>query len=278
MGTSIKADLRQITPALAKSLLTTNTNNRHVNPRIVKRYAADIKAGAWKLNGESIIFSEDGTLLDGQHRLLAVIEADAPITSLVVGGVAPSARDTINTGRTKRVSDHLAIMGYQNATRRQSVTRLLYAWEEGRPLGNTPSRSPSVNETIEVMERWEPHLTEAMRLAVICAGNRHGVYPSTLIVFFTLACAVDGGNGNVMEFAEQFAYGAGLEVGHPVLHLRNHLTSQLARNVSWERNQHLAWLTQAWTALHENRDRRRYMKTSPLTSFPGLVGRTQGLK
>ena len=274
MGTTLNANLREITPAMAAEFMLANTNNRCVNVRLVKRYAADIKAGVWKINGESIIFSEDGTLLDGQHRLLAVIEADAPITSLVVGGVPRSAGDTINIGKSKRVSDHLAIMGYQNASRRQSVTRLLYAWEEGRPLGNAPSRSPSVNETVEVMERWEPHLTEAIRLAVICAGNRHGVYPSALIVFFTLACAVDEANGNVMEFAEQFAYGAGLEVGHPVLHLRNHLTSQLARNVSWERNQHLAWLTQAWTALQENRDRRRYMKTSPLTQFPGLIGRT----
>ena len=164
------------------------------------------------------------------------------------------------------------MMGYTHSTRRQSVARLLYAWEEGRPLGNVPSRPPSVHEAVEIMERWEPALTDGIRLSVSCAGNRHGIYPSVLVTFFTLACCVDSTQAEA--FAEAFAHGAGLNVGHPILHLRNHLTAQLARNATWARNQHLAWLTQAWTAVREGKLRRRYQKTSPLTQFPGLIGRT----
>jgi len=277
MGTSIKADLRQITPAMAIELLRANTGNRPLNPRVVDRYAADMTAGAWQTNGEPIIVGSDNRLLDGQHRLHAVIKADAPIAALLITGIDPEAQRTIDTGFKRGNADHLAMLGIKNASKTAATCRLLYAWEEGRPLGNAPSRSPSVHEMLAVMGRWNC-LDEGVRLSALCAGNRHGVHPSTLCLFLTLACSADEGNGNVLTFVRQFATGAGLDVGHPVLHLRNHLTGQLARSIRVGKNQHLAWLTQAWTAVFEDRSRRRYMKTSPLTQFPGLVGRTQGLK
>ena len=272
MGTPIKANLQIISPDVAKRLLAHNTNNRLLNKRNVKRYAADIKAGVWRINGEPIIDASDGTLLDAQHRLHAVIEASESIQTLLITGIDPRVSNTIDTGRPKSIADHLTMMGYTNAVRRHAVSRLLHAWEEGRPLGNVPSRAPSVHEAVEIMGRWEPALTHGIRCLELCAGNRHGIYPSTLIVFFTLASCVNTDRAEV--FATQFAHGAGLDVGHPVLHLRTHLTTQLARKTTYARNQHLAWLTQAWSAVCEGKTRRRYQRSAPLTKFPGLIGRT----
>ena len=44
-----------ITPAKAEAMLKRNQNNRHISKNAVQVFAADMKAGLWDLNGESII-------------------------------------------------------------------------------------------------------------------------------------------------------------------------------------------------------------------------------
>lgn len=76
-----------VTPELARVWLRANTRNRNTRERAVTEYARDMVAGHWNLNGEAIKFAYDGSLLDGQHRLRAVIEADATVQMLVVVGL-----------------------------------------------------------------------------------------------------------------------------------------------------------------------------------------------
>lgn len=77
-----------ITPEKAREYLKRNCrNNRKIGERRVQNYAKDMAAGAWQLNGEAIKFNKDGILIDGQHRLLAVIKAGVPIKMLVIRDV-----------------------------------------------------------------------------------------------------------------------------------------------------------------------------------------------
>lgn len=85
----IETNVEMITPQKAVEYLRTNTNNyRKLSMALVNKYIAEIKAGRWKLNGETIVFGEDGVLKDGQHRLAAVAKAGVPIQCVVVRGVA----------------------------------------------------------------------------------------------------------------------------------------------------------------------------------------------
>lgn len=84
----INSSIVWVTPDVAKEYLTHNTRNfRTVNERVVARYAEEMKAGRWQENGDPIQFAEDGTLLNGQHRLLAIVKAGAPQIMVVVNGV-----------------------------------------------------------------------------------------------------------------------------------------------------------------------------------------------
>jgi hypothetical protein len=77
-----------ITPAMAQEYLKFNTENyRSINNVRVISYAADMKAGRWQLNGEGIKFDTNGTLIDGQHRLQAIVRAGVPIEMLVIRGI-----------------------------------------------------------------------------------------------------------------------------------------------------------------------------------------------
>ena len=78
----------KITPEKAREYLGMNTDNyRKLNHLRVITYAADMKSGRWQLNGEGIKFAKNGTLLDGQHRLQAIIKANVPVEMLVIRDV-----------------------------------------------------------------------------------------------------------------------------------------------------------------------------------------------
>ena len=111
LGDGISATVETITPDLARDLLEMNTNNRRLDEKVVNLYAQDIKNGNWILSGEPIIISSEGYILDGQHRLAAVIKADIPIKTLLVWGSPADAFKVIDTGKVRTGGDIFYIAG-----------------------------------------------------------------------------------------------------------------------------------------------------------------------
>ena len=68
----------EVTPDLARQWLRTNEGNRPVRRNHVGTLSAAINAGHWKLTHQGIAFSEHGRLIDGQHRLEAIIASGKP--------------------------------------------------------------------------------------------------------------------------------------------------------------------------------------------------------
>jgi hypothetical protein len=63
-----------ITPAMADAWLSQcNSHNRKLVDAHVDRLAREMKAGRWRLTHQGIAFSTNRVLLDGQHRLWAVL-------------------------------------------------------------------------------------------------------------------------------------------------------------------------------------------------------------
>lgn len=142
----MKAEVITITPALAKSLITSNTiRNRPLNDRAVTRFANDIKNGKWVLNGEAIILSDNSDIIDGQHRLKAVIKANLPIKSLVVRGAELSAFDTIDIGSKRSGSDILGIAGYSHSRLLAAVLRSLDSFKASGFQPSVPILGQSLN-------------------------------------------------------------------------------------------------------------------------------------
>ena len=95
-----------ITPSRAKELLEANINNRRVKNEVVNRYAQDILAGRWKEDtGEVIKISKSGIVLDGQHRLYAIVKSNTPIFLHIAYGVDDSVSDVLDTGSVRSATD-----------------------------------------------------------------------------------------------------------------------------------------------------------------------------
>ena len=78
----------EINPALAEAWLKKNTFNRKMSAKIVRKYADDMDNGRWTLNHQGIAFDDKDVLVDGQHRLAAVIECGKPIEFMVTWGAS----------------------------------------------------------------------------------------------------------------------------------------------------------------------------------------------
>jgi hypothetical protein len=95
----------------------------------VKSIARAIQAGRWRCNGEPLILDQDGRLLDGQHRLAAVIEANQAIDSFVMVGIDPAHFSTIDQGAKRTGGDVLAIEGHPQAKTLASALRWVWRYE-----------------------------------------------------------------------------------------------------------------------------------------------------
>lgn len=129
MPDSPTVEIIDVTPAMAKAWLAKNPNNRNIRQPVVTSYARDILAGNWMLNGETIKFDTAGRLIDGQHRLSAVIVADTTVGMVVIRGVDADVMDTVDVGAKRTYADALRLQGEDNTTTLAAVVRRAVMWQ-----------------------------------------------------------------------------------------------------------------------------------------------------
>lgn len=98
-----------ITPSMAARWLEGNTHNRPVNQGHVERLAREIKAGRWRLTHQGIAFSPGGVLLDGQHRLWAIVMADVQVTIRVFFNEPPENVEYLDGGLLRSAADRMSL-------------------------------------------------------------------------------------------------------------------------------------------------------------------------
>jgi len=82
-------------------------------------------AGHWPFTGDPIRFTTDLELIDGQHRLQAIIEADVTLEMVCVFGLEPRAKHALDMGRKRSAGDVLALKGYAQSSRLSGAGRQL---------------------------------------------------------------------------------------------------------------------------------------------------------
>jgi len=151
-----------ITPQMAKNMLTRNKNNRNLSMRTVENYAKDMRAGHWQVNGESIKIGKDGSLLDGQHRLSAVIKSGIPVPLVLIEDIDNDSFFTIDTGKKRTAGQIAQISGEKNGNRVAGIARMIRLLELGKE-----SYFVSGLEIQETIERY-PLIREWAAFGVGC--------------------------------------------------------------------------------------------------------------
>lgn len=256
----------RVSPAEAADLLARNTGNRNISRAHVAGLVADILGGAWKVNGDAIRFSTEGDLLDGQHRLTACIQAGAPIETLIVTGLDPTARQTMDRGARRTIGQHLSMMGVPNANSVASTAREL----AGLALGIRNTVPLTVAETVAVAEA-NPDL---MRRHSEVRAQR--VITSSLLTAATYVIEEDGGPDAADAWLAAWVRGVPAYEGDPAHVLREQLIRAKGGTKSIRTNVLRALMASAINAAQRN-EARRLIRVGPAVPIPGWSRARVGL-
>lgn len=138
-----KSSIETIFPTTALALLRTNHGNRNLRKRVVEKYADAMKNGEWLLTPEPIVIAETGRLLNGQHRLNAVVQADIGVKMFVVRNVSENAFPAIDRGVSRNFADANSVERYLAET-----AKLLTYIRAGR---SAALRDSEVNNDVEFL-------------------------------------------------------------------------------------------------------------------------------
>jgi len=121
----MRTQIMTITPKMAQTFLANNTENRKKRGWWVTCIANMIKRGEWILTHQGIAFTKSGKLIDGQHRLEAIVESGIPIEMLIVFDVDDAAFKVVDSGVKRTLSD-LTGMNVRTAEVCRILARLVY--------------------------------------------------------------------------------------------------------------------------------------------------------
>ena len=178
---SMKTDKILITPYLAKQMLETNTAiNRRVSDRTVAKYASEMQKGQWiEDNGEFIKFDKRGQLIDGQHRLLAVVKSNCTIRMWVTKDVDERAFLTIDTGLPRSISAIVGISGITMASQKTSIIRSLIRY---RNFSTSDKFAvPTATDVIRLYNEEKNLIDEVTHIANALAKRNAIAIPESII-------------------------------------------------------------------------------------------------
>jgi hypothetical protein len=98
-----------ISPELARQWLNLNIGNRPASQAHVAKLERFIREGKWKMTGDPIRFSKTGKLIDGQHRLQAILNSGSTVQCVVMRDLEDEIFNVIDSGKSRQKSDILFI-------------------------------------------------------------------------------------------------------------------------------------------------------------------------
>ena len=190
-----------ITPEIASKMLEKNDSNRFLNMTVVNKYTEDMKNGEWFQNGEAIQIDENGNLLNGQHRLMAIIKSGCSFYFVVVRNIKKEDSKVFDRGRARSVGDILFMNGCdkrisQNAP---AIARVYYNLEKN-------ILSPS---DMQIKRFIDENIVDLSRIIELTQTGQGVVNVRSSYVRYSLFCALKSGEnlGRIKDFIDIFRTG-----------------------------------------------------------------------
>lgn len=248
-----------ITPAQAAEWLEANLaegHNRSLRRERAEAFARDMESGNWRDNGETLKFDWNGRLIDGQHRLAALVRAGIPHRFLVVRGVDPDSIHTIDMGVARRYADVLRMNGVRNGAQMASMERRLYLWKRrGVKVARGGVKALTSTELLEFRQGYHQLLSLALSRGQDLRKKFARVSPSTFGAAYILFTEKDPAMAD--KFFDMLLSGVGFgeDRRHPVLVLRERLAdgSRQFEAKRTSEDEKLALMIRAWNHFRDGK-------------------------
>ena len=209
-----------MTPTEAKQLLDKhNTRNRTVRPRVVEEYTRTILRGKWQDHLQNAVqIDTNGVLIDGQHRLLAIVASNKAVPLGVEYDVPPEVVDIIDRGSPRRVGDLPAIAHIKNKNLIAGVAKVLLGEDEGFALYDYTGPSRFSHQEVGDFILKNEHEIVAGTL-LVSHGKMLKIQRKAMAIFAIRAMRLH--TSDVLDdFLTDLGTGAGLAMGDPRLAAR----------------------------------------------------------
>ena len=208
----MKTNIEAITPEIARKLLEGNHGNRPVRESRVVQYAQAMTEGLWKTSHQGVAISPTGRLLDGQHRLHAIVRSGVTVTMQVSRNVPDENFRIIDGGVSRSIADRLPLLSDPVVNKMCVSIVMAYsaaALQKGRP---------TADDVDEIFLKDDMDKAFTWIATHWVANRKRGVTRAN--VGAALAVYRHSSPGLAEKFMEQLLTGEGLSAGHPALVLR----------------------------------------------------------
>jgi len=226
----VRTQWMKVGPKRARLWLENNFVNRPVVQDVVDGYGREMKGGRWARTHQGIAFNDADDLIDGQHRLMAIVKYEVSIWLMVtfglpkeVEGQPMTTMDAVDRGRPRSVADQLKIQhGYTNGREIAMICASL-----GFLCFSLRTRRLSVGETLRIYEEFRAPVDWVIEHR----PKMHGLKQAGVLAAFAFAMATET-NEQGPEITKLFlalTREEGLVEGSPIWMLRKFLTSDEAK-------------------------------------------------
>ena len=216
----IKHGIEDIGAEQAYALLAQMPSNRRISQIWVNTLARDMLAGAWIAGaGDPIRVDEDGNLIDGQHRLWAVIESKTSHDFVVHRNLPVESLWVIDTGRSRTLRDFLMMKKENNVSALSTAIKLFIVYERKQIVAYSGAATPSIQECLATLER-HPNLrasTTATQSVNRSVKGGHGLWTTAHYILASI------NESDTQDFIAKISTGENLGDGSPLLALRRRL-------------------------------------------------------
>ena len=177
----LKSEFMLITPLIAAAMLATMGANRRQNPARIRSFSNLLLAGLFVTTHQGIGFAKkDGRLVDGQHRLEAIVNTGIAAELMVTRGLSEAAVLAIDSGRSRSSLDGLRIRGKIVSQLKLRALKIIAYGPTGFSDANIPvefllKRLEPVEDPLDFVLIGVPAKTASEFVAVLTRAKLAGV-------------------------------------------------------------------------------------------------------
>ena len=277
LDNKIQFKLMVVTPSKAAEWLKKNTKNRNAKDR-GNSYGRQMADGVWDFNGQPIIISDKGNLLDGGGRCTGIVNSNSAILSVVIEGVPETAFKTMDAIKARTAKDVLEASHILSEEKQgvvghvASMGKMILEWNAERYGSHGAATTRTTACSLEVQNYIEKNL-EKMRECAKAAIPMHGAHreqlmpsPRYFAAYMGYLVITKGWDlSDVIPFFEELTNPASTirESTHPIAALRMELSKAMVRAKKITDEERFHMFARAWNC---------YKKEKPIKRFSQKAG------
>lgn len=247
----------RINAEIAAEMLKGNIDNRAAAKAHVKFLALQMLEGKWKFTGDPIKISKTGKVLDGQHRLMAIVQSQTEHDFLICYDLENEIFDVLDTGKNRSAGNVLSIKGFERYTSVAALAKMIIRYNKGQFSGlligsgaEGLSRAVTNQEVLAFAESND--LMPYIRFGHVLNDKCKILTGTVYAFFFYLFTNIDEQAANV--FFEKLVSGVNLTEKDPVLYLRNKLFEDMGANNKMNARSKLGYVIKGWNLYRKNEE------------------------